>query len=172
MKKIYDISKEFLEEHYVQQQKSAEEICKELKIKSKTVIFRLLKKFNIPPNSKQGKPNKNTIKFGEIHLSYIYLLKNRAKNKNLDFNLDGNFLWELFLEQNRKCALSGLDLVFPRAWGAKSKTQMTASIDRINSSLGYIKGNVQWVHKTINTMKMDLNEEDFKYFCKMVAKHS
>jgi hypothetical protein len=172
MKKIYNISKEFLEEHYVRQQKSANQICEELKIKSKTVIFRLLKKFNIPRNSKEGKPNKNTVKFGEIHQSYLYLLKNRANRKKIDFDLDGDYLWKLFLQQNKKCALSGLVLVFPKAWGIKSKTQITASLDRINSSIGYIRGNVQWVHKTINTMKMNLSDKQFIYFCKKVAKYS
>ena len=36
MKKIYHISKEYLEENYVRQRKSADEICNELNIKSKT----------------------------------------------------------------------------------------------------------------------------------------
>ena len=87
MKKIYDISKEYLEEHYVRQQKSSNQICKELNIKSKTVILRLLKKYNIPPNSKEGKPLKDTIKFGEIYQSYIYLLKDRSQRKKIKFNL-------------------------------------------------------------------------------------
>lgn len=172
MKKIYDIPKEYLEEHYIKHQKTAQQICDELNIKSKTVIFRLLKKYNIKPNSQYGKPNKNTKKFGDIHRSYIYLLKDRAKRKRLKFNLDGNYLWNLFLAQNRKCRFSGLDLVFPKAWGEKSKTEITASLDRIDSNLGYIKGNVQWVHKTINTMKMNLSDRDFIYLCKKVAKNS
>jgi hypothetical protein len=172
MKKLYNISKEYLEDHYIKQQKTARQICDELKIKSKTVIFRLLKKYNIPLNSQYGKPNRNTKKFGEIHKSYICSLRLRAKNKNIDFNLDGNYLWRLFLKQKRKCILSGLDLIFPKAWGPKSKTDITASLDRINSKLGYIKGNVQWVHKTINTMKMNMNDKEFIYFCKKVADYS
>jgi hypothetical protein len=169
MKKIYHISKDYLLEHYVNQNKSANDICYELNIKSKTVIFRLLKKYNIPPNSKEGRPNRNTKKFGDIHQSYIYLIKNRAKNKNLDFNLTGAYLWKLFIKQNKKCALSGLELHFPKAWGVKSKTLITASLDRIDSNKGYIIGNVQWVHKTINTMKMNLTDSEFIKFCKKVA---
>ncbi len=171
MKKIYDISKAYLLEHYVNQNKSANDICQELNIKSKTVIFRLLKKYNIPPNSKEGRPNRNTQKFGDIHQSYIYLLKNRAKNKNLNFNLTGEYLWELFKKQDKKCALSGIELHFPKAWGTKSKTLITASLDRIDSNKGYIIGNVQWVHKTINTMKMNLTDDEFIKFCKQVVKN-
>jgi hypothetical protein len=172
MQKLYDISKEYLEEHYIKQQKSAQQICNELNIKSKTVILRLLKKYNIPSNSQFGKPNKNTKKFGDIHQSYICTLRLRAKNKKIDFNLDGDYLWKLFLKQKRKCALSGLLLVFPKAWGIKSKTNITASLDRIDSKLGYVKGNVQWVHKTINTMKMNMSDNEFIYFCKKVADYS
>jgi hypothetical protein len=174
MQKIYNISKEYLIEHYTKQKKSAQIICEELNIKSKTVIFRLLKKYNIPINiiSREGRPRNNTKKFGDIHQSYIYILKNRAKNKNLVFNLTGNDLWSLFLKQNKKCALSGLTIIFPSAWGAKSKTQITASLDRIDSTQGYIKDNVQWVHKKINSMKMDMTDQEFISLCKMVAKHS
>jgi hypothetical protein len=171
MKKIYDISKEYLEEHYVKQQKSADDICNELNIKSKTIIFRLLKKYKIKPNSREGKPCKKTKKFGEIHQSYLYLLKERANRKNLKFNLNGKYLWSLFLKQNRKCALSGIEIVFPKAWGARSKTQITASLDRVDSNKGYIIGNVQWVHKQINTMKMNMSDDEFINLCRMVTKN-
>lgn len=171
MKKIYDISKEYLEEHYVKQQKSAEQICRELKIKSKTVIFRYIKKYGIKPNTREGKPQKTTKKFGEIHQSYLYLIKDRANRKSLDFNLNGKYLWKLFLKQNRKCALSGIEISFPKAWGAKSKTNITASLDRRSSNKGYIIGNVQWVHKKVNSMKMDMSDDEFINLCRMVAKN-
>jgi hypothetical protein len=172
MKKKYNISKEYLEEHYVKKQKSVYYICQELNIKSKTVILRLLKKYNIPTNPKIGKPQKTTKKFGEIHKSYLYLLKDRAKRKNISFNIDGDYLWSLFLKQGRKCALSGIELYFPKTWGVKSKTNITASLDRIDSNKGYIKSNVQWVHKTINTMKMDLSDQEFINFCKKVVSYN
>jgi len=174
MKKIYNISKNYLIEHYSKQKKSAQIICNELGIKSKTVIFRLLKKYNIPINTdnRAGKPQKNTKKFGDIHKSYFYILKHRAKNKNLKFNITGDYLWALFIKQNKKCALSGLDIDFPKAWGTKSKTQITASLDRIDSNQGYIKDNVQWVHKKINNMKMDMADKEFIQLCKLVAQHS
>lgn len=174
MQKIYDIPKEYLIEHYSNQQKSAQQISDELNIKSKTVIFRLLKKYNIPTNTnnREGKPQKHTKKFGDIHQSYLCVLRSRAKNKNLEFNITGKYLWSLFIRQNKKCALSGLDISFPPAWGAKSKTQITASLDRVDSAKGYVKGNLQWVHKTINSMKMDMTDQEFIKLCKMVAKNS
>jgi hypothetical protein len=45
----------------------------------------------------------------------------------------------------------------------------TASLDRIDNSKGYIVGNVWWVHKDINTMKMDFPLEQFRSYCKRVS---
>ena len=169
MKKIYNIPKDRLIELYVVQGKSAQAICDELGIKSKTVIFRLLKKYNIEHrNSRTGTPQPNAKMYGELHHTYFYILKDRAKRKNLDFNISGEYIWELFLSQKRKCAISGLTLFLPKTWGPKTKTQMTASLDRIDSSQGYIIGNVQWIHKKINIMKMDMSNEEFITICREI----
>ena len=47
---------------------------------------------------------------------------------------------------------------------------MTASLDRIDSNLGYVKGNVQWVHKHINVMKNIFNQDMFIFLCNQVTK--
>ena len=79
------------------------------------------------------------------------------------------YAWEQFLKQNRNCALSGEALRFQ----TKCKSSDgTASLDRIDSSHGYIGGNVQWVHKDINYMKMDLDNAKFIDWCRKVAQHS
>lgn len=38
----------------------------------------------------------------------------------------------------------------------------TASLDRIDSTKGYVEENVQWVHKDVNFMKSNLTEQRFK----------
>jgi hypothetical protein len=43
---------------------------------------------------------------------------------------------------------------------------VTASLDRIDSSKGYIIGNVQWAHKMVNRMKNDMPQEEFIEFCR------
>ena len=45
----------------------------------------------------------------------------------------------------------------------------TASLDRIDSSRGYVPENVQWVHKVINRMKGTLSDDEFKSWCRTVA---
>lgn len=75
--------------------------------------------------------------------------------------------WTLFMEQDRKCKLSGLTLRF-----GNSSHNNTSSLDRIDSSKGYIKGNIQWVHKHINFMKRNYENDYFIDMCKLVAKHN
>ena len=50
----------------------------------------------------------------------------------------------MFLKQNKKCALTGLDIWFGISTKEKThgKKEQTASLDRIDSSKGYTKDNV------------------------------
>lgn len=96
-------------------------------------------------------------------LSYCYFSRVRAgaKSRNMDFEMSMTDMWNLFQSQGAKCAISGLPISLdPRGVRAKNWSQ-TASLDRIDSSKGYIKGNVQWVHKWINLMKLDHSHEEF-----------
>jgi len=88
-----------------------------------------------------------------------------AKKRNMDFEIDLPYIWELFESQDRCCALTGVSLVL------KTRNS-TASIDRIDSSLGYIKGNVQWVHKCVNLMRGPYSIQCFKEVCLLVAKQN
>lgn len=72
--------------------------------------------------------------------------------------------WCLFLQQGRKCALSGVSLTI-----SGTHKYNTASIDRIDNSKGYELGNIQWVHKHINFMKRDHSVDYFIKLCTLVA---
>jgi hypothetical protein len=102
----------------------------------------------------------------EISGQFWARLKANAKTRNIELNVDIEHCWNLFLNQNRTCALSGHKLCF-----SNNSEIQTASLDRINSKLGYIEGNLQWVHKTINLMKRNLTNQDFLEFCKKVVEH-
>ncbi len=69
----------------------------------------------------------------------------------------------IFKAQKCKCAISGL----PIRLGAM--LYKTASLDRIDSSKGYVISNVQWVHKDINRMKNNFNQEYFVGICKIIS---
>lgn len=92
-----------------------------------------------------------------------------AKRKNIVFNITIEYIYDLFLKQNRRCYLTGIKLILPKNNRDKSAT---ASLDRINSQKGYIKGNLGWCHKEINMMKHTRNKEEFIKFCKLVAENN
>lgn len=106
---------------------------------------------------------------GEMSQSFYYHLQKGAESRGLDFTITSKFLWDLFIKQERKCALSGVELEFYTHY--KNKTDQTASVDRIDSSKGYIEGNVQWVHKHVNLMKLNFSQETFINLCELIASH-
>ena len=115
----------------------------------------------------RGKDSKLWKGCGDVGGRYFEIVKKGAKDRNLEFNITVEFLWNLFLKQDRKCALSGIELILP----TYSKDEQTASLDRIDSYKGYIEDNVQWVHKDINLMKQTLNDDKFINYCIEVAKY-
>lgn len=90
----------------------------------------------------------------------------KGRRISVDLAITKEYAWNTFVSQGGKCALSGLDLKFPSKHKDKS---WTASLDRIDSSKGYIEGNVQWVHKDVNIMKNKFDQEYFIEICKKIA---
>ena len=88
------------------------------------------------------------------------------RSKNIEFNLSYEYLDLLWEAQNGRCAYTGEKLDFGR-----SKISGTASLDRIDSSMGYVEGNVQFVHKDVNIMKWNLSEERFIEICNKITKN-
>lgn len=102
----------------------------------------------------------------EISMTYYKALQSGARRRDMDFSVSMEYLWNLYTEQNKKCALCGEEIVFAR--NIKSGDQ-TASLDRKDSRKGYVEGNVQWVHKDINKIKTDMSQERFLDLCSKVA---
>lgn len=82
-------------------------------------------------------------------------------------NLDIDYMMELYETQGGKCALSGRTMTYQRGNG---KVPTNISIDRIDSSKGYVKGNVQLVCCLVNILKNEWDQEDFINFCRDIVK--
>ena len=106
--------------------------------------------------------------YGEISRQHWNTIKTKAHSRKLDFEIDIEYAWNLFLKQKRKCALSGVIVKFP-VKSYKTKKARTASLDRIDNTKGYVKGNVQWLHKDINIMKKTHTQKYFIDICKKIA---
>lgn len=109
--------------------------------------------------------------YGEISGNYFSVIRNGAKKRNLEFDITIEYIWNLFLKQNKKCALTGMKLFFVRNT-KMSPLLKTASLDRIDNNQGYIKGNLQWIHKTINIMKLNMIQKDFVKWCNLVSNNN
>jgi hypothetical protein len=114
-----------------------------------------------------GPMNPNFKGYEEISLGYWNGLINGARSRNIYFNISIEYAWNLYAKQHKKCALSGRDINF--CIGRLKKGD--ASLDRIDSSKGYVKGNVQWVHKVLNKMKMNMPNDAFIDWCRLVSKN-
>lgn len=113
----------------------------------------------------KGSSNPKWKGFEEISGTYFKAIQNGARSRNIEFNITMEYIWEIFIKQNKKCALTGLGLSFKD----KHKGNQTASLDRIDSLNGYVEGNVQWLHKDVNSMKMNFSESYLYKLCKLIV---
>lgn len=97
-----------------------------------------------------------------LRASFVHKYKAGAETRGIVWNIEFEDLADLLIEQDFKCALSGLPL---EAVGVTNN----ASLDRIDSSLGYVKENVQWVLSEINMMKQQYTQQRFLELCLAVA---
>lgn len=113
-----------------------------------------------------GKCTRNTTveKYGDIPYSWFNRLGRAAKNRKLSFEITIEDVWNIYIKQNKKCAFTGDDVIFDSVRG-----RQTASIDRIDSGLGYTKDNIQIIRKECNIMKQNYTDEFFISICKKVA---
>lgn len=89
-----------------------------------------------------------------------------AKSRNLEISVTIEDIWNLFVKQDSKCALTGRQLKF----GPNSSS--SASLDRIDSKKGYINGNIQWLHKDVQKIKIDLDQTHFISLCSEIAEYN
>ena len=100
-----------------------------------------------------GDNNSSWKGIGDISGSYYANKKSQAKHRKIEFTVTHEYLWRLFVSNGGRCSLSNRQLSFEKSHSKAIHNQGTASLDRIDSSKGYIEGNVQWIHKDINYMK-------------------
>jgi hypothetical protein len=94
-----------------------------------------------------------------------------AKIREIPVTISKDYIFELLEKQNYQCALTRLPLIVGTRVKDIATGKQTASLDRIDSSKGYEEGNVQWVHKKLNTMKWNHSMEEFLTLCRLVVEN-
>lgn len=77
---------------------------------------------------------------------------------NRDFNITLDYIYNLYNAQGGRCAITGQQMTHNR------DDLFAISIDRIDSSIGHIIGNVQLVCRAINLAKRELTNDDIYEF--------
>ena len=107
---------------------------------------------------------------GEISGAFFRDIRRGAEGckgrTRIQFSITIEYIWKLWEKQGGKCSLSGLPIELPRTNAVRG----TASLDRVRSDVGYVSGNVQWVHKDVNMMKRNLEQSHFIEMCEAVAR--
>ena len=96
--------------------------------------------------------------------TYISYLRQKAINrKHICIPVDDlELIWN---KQNGKCALTGWDMTMILG---KGYVDTNASIDRIDSNLGYIDTNIQFVCRAVNVFKSNATEELLYKMCEAI----
>jgi hypothetical protein len=91
-------------------------------------------------------------------------------SQKMELTLD--YVYHIGSSQDFFCALTGDELEFTRGgtyWLGKWCNPNSCTIDRIDSSKGYVQGNIQLITWRANCLKQHLNNDEFIDFCKDVA---
>lgn len=91
--------------------------------------------------------------------------KNKAKRDNHIFLITEKDILEQYTKQNGLCFYTGEPLTLERGNNG-------ISLDRINSDLGYILGNIVFTSWKINRMKNNINKESFFNLCKKICEYN
>jgi len=95
--------------------------------------------------------------------NYISTLLNHTSKRKKEFNIDIQYLLDIYERQNGICNISGIKMTH-----IHGSVSTNISIDRIDSDLGYIKGNIQLVCYITNIMKNKFSMNELILFCKEI----
>lgn len=56
-----------------------------------------------------------------------------AKGRNIPFNITIKDMWDKYLEQDKKCALTGMGITLPKTYKEYNRYEHTASLDRLKN---------------------------------------
>ena len=125
-----------------------------------------------------GKANDNFIKSSynrkDEYSSFKYFIakaKQRSKTKKSkyqSYDITLTYLKNLWENQNGICAISGVKMELPASLSETRGSPFCASLDRIDSEIGYIQGNVQFVTQFCNLGKRDFKEDQVLKFIQAI----
>jgi hypothetical protein len=97
-----------------------------------------------------------------------HLRRTKYRNQEVTITLDD--LLEQWIRQDGKCPYTGVNLIHPIRIKDEGYLYLS-SLDRIDSSLGYIPGNIQFISTSANFAKNKMSHNDMLLFCQLIAEN-
>lgn len=104
--------------------------------------------------------------YRDLDSRFSLLIKTASYRNKFEVNVSVEDLKSLWHKQEGRCAYTQLPLL------ATANQLNTVSLDRIDSSKGYIVGNIQLVCSAVNKMKSNMTERQFIDLCLLVAQNN
>lgn len=117
---------------------------------------------NYNKNNKQNTANRDRNRYlNNIEYMLYNSAKQHSKKLNLDFNLTEEYIKEIYPKDNC-CAILKENFIISN----KSKNNNSASLDRIDSKIGYIIGNIQVISFKANQIKSNCTLSELELMIK------
>lgn len=103
---------------------------------------------------------------------FMRCIKRRKRERQREYDVDLPYLKQVWNEQKGICPLTGWKLELPKHssnWKNKKNKMYRASLDRIDSEKGYIKGNIRYISVIANYCKNTFTDNEVKLFCEAVV---
>jgi hypothetical protein len=96
--------------------------------------------------------------------------KRRAAKRKLPFEIDKEYIINLYESQSGRCYYSDIPLRIVKESESKMHDNFKMTLDCIDHSLGYTKGNVVWCAYCVNSFKQDMKKDDMIKICISIMK--
>lgn len=121
------------------------------------------KRKGLPPLTNLERYQRNTNSFNGRMNRLVIGARASAKNKGYEFSINKQDMIDAWKAQDGKCIYTKWEM------STKTNDSKLVSIDRIDSSKGYIVGNIQLTCWCVNRAKSFMEENEFREMCKAIA---
>jgi hypothetical protein len=139
---------------------------REWRASNRTLARELDKKYRTKNKEKIKIKNKRRYQNLTLDQKFEMLVNTAKKRKQFECSISVEYVKSIWQKQEGRCAYTKLPLT------ADANQLTTMSLDRIDSDVGYVEGNVQLVCVSINRMKLDYPEHQFIQLCHCVAQNN
>ncbi len=103
------------------------------------------------------------------YTKFRYHFRN-ISSRNKEVSITVQDLKEVWDNQKGICPYLGIKLYLNSYSKIKKDPITSASLDRIDSSKGYIKGNIQWISRSMNYLKNDMSDQKVLEIIELIYK--